>query len=91
MIADYLDPYVLFRITAEEIRRQHPRTLANKLDTYALEAERYKQDIGKVEKERDRFKSQITELKSAIKEKQKIINDSQGTFDREKNGLKVWE
>jgi hypothetical protein len=36
------------------------------MDTYALEAERYKQDIGKVEKERDRFKSQITELKSAI-------------------------
>ena len=61
------------------------------MDTYALEAERYKQDIGKVEKERDRFKSQITELKSAIKEKQKIINDSQGAFDREKKELKVWE
>ncbi|XP_076107412.1 uncharacterized protein LOC143075739 isoform X2 [Mytilus galloprovincialis] len=76
------------RITADEIRKQHPRILANKLDTYALEAERYKLDIGKVEKERDHFKSRITELKAVIKEKQKIINDDQGKVDLEKKNLK---
>ncbi|OPL32828.1 hypothetical protein AM593_00496, partial [Mytilus galloprovincialis] len=76
------------RITADEIRKQHPRILANKLDTYALEAERYKLDIGKVEKERDHFKSRITELKAVIKEKQKIINDDQGKVDLEKMNLK---
>lgn len=79
----------IYRITADEIRKQHPRILANKLDTYALEAERYKLDIGKVEKERDHFKSRITELKAVIKEKQKIINDDQGKVDLEKKNLKV--
>lgn len=76
------------RITADEIRKQHPRILANKLDTYALEAERYKFDIGKVEKERDHFKSRLTELKAVIREKQKMINDNQGKVDLEKSNLK---
>ena len=54
------------RITAEEVRRQHPRVVANQIDSVMLSNQRLEKQAKSLERER-------TVLKSALKESKKAV------------------
>ena len=76
------------RTTAEDIRRQHPRVLANELDSLRLQNERLETNIKSVEHERDKLKSLLKETKGSLHKVEKDLAERVGEKDIDKD--KIW-
>ncbi|XP_046554998.1 early endosome antigen 1-like isoform X2 [Haliotis rubra] len=75
------------RLTAEEVRRQHPRAIANQLDTTLVCNERLKSDLKVAEKERDRLKCIVKDLRASLSTKHKLIEELEVQKENEKTEL----
>ncbi|XP_067686952.1 protein FAM184A-like isoform X2 [Haliotis asinina] len=75
------------RLTAEEVRRQHPRAIANQLDTTLVCNERLKSDLKVAEKERDRLKCIVKDLRASLSTKHKLIEELEAQKENEKAEL----
>ncbi|XP_046361465.2 myosin-3-like isoform X2 [Haliotis rufescens] len=75
------------RLTAEEVRRQHPRAIANQLDTTLVCNERLKSDLKGAEKERDRLKCIVKDLRASLSTKHKLIEELEAQKENEKTEL----
>ncbi|RUS71540.1 hypothetical protein EGW08_020696, partial [Elysia chlorotica] len=63
------------RITAEEVRRQHPRVVANQIDSVMLSNQRLEKQARSFERERAQLRSALKESKSALQERETTITE----------------
>lgn len=61
-----LDIFIFIRLTSNDIRKQHPRTLANQLETLAVCNARLEMELQLAERERTRLRASVKEMKAAL-------------------------
>lgn len=90
------------RLTAEEVRRQHPRVVANQIDAVMLSNQRLEKQVKSLEKERTALKTALkeskstlhdhdlllTELKSSLEDKQQVLIRQESVLEEER--MKCW-
>ncbi|GFS28013.1 hypothetical protein ElyMa_005326800 [Elysia marginata] len=82
------------RLTAEEVRRQHPRVIANQIDAVMLSNQRLEKQVKSLEKEKTLLKTALKESKSALHdcetslaELKKSLEDKQQMLSQQENVL----
>ena len=76
------------RLTAEDIRRQHPRAVANQLETLKLQNEHLEAQVRSLEHEREKLKTSVKDSKASLRKAEKHITDVESAQDQERN--KIW-
>lgn len=71
------------------MRRQHPRALANELDTLSVSASRLKATVGNLEKEREHLRCQVRNLKKDVHKKEESLNHIEEEKEGEKKDIMV--
>ena len=67
--------FFIARLTAEDVRKQHPRALANQLETFKLQNERLESQVKSLEHERDRLRTAAKESKASLSKVEKQLED----------------
>ena len=75
-------------MTAEDIRRQHPRAVANQLETLKLQNEHLEAQVKSLEHEREKLKTSVKDSKASLRKAEKHITDVESAQDQERN--KIW-
>ena len=75
-------------MTAEDIRRQHPRAVANQLETLKLQNEHLEAQVRSLEHEREKLKTSVKDSKASLRKAEKHITDVESAQDQERN--KIW-
>ena len=76
-------------MTAEDVRRQHPRAVANQLETTLATNQRLDRDLAVVTQERDKLLSSVKDYKSKLSVSEKHVAELKMTHSKDISLLEV--
>ncbi|GFO08940.1 hypothetical protein PoB_003544500 [Plakobranchus ocellatus] len=69
------------RLTAEEVRRQHPRVVANQIETVMLSNQRLEKEVKASEREKNLLKSSLRNIKLTMGEHEATISNLEASLE----------